>query len=115
MPTQAQQTIAEEDLQQSFDASDPKQVNERRKKEGRKRKKRLDLIAGLMAIAEGREWIYEKLVECKVYAPTFVPNDPQATAFQEGRRSVGLELLADVMDAAEDSFILMCKEAKTRK
>lgn len=115
MPTQSAETVANEEVEKPFDASDPKQVNEARKKSGRKKRKRLDMIAGLMDIPEGREWVYEKLAECHVYATTFVPGDTYMSAYQEGRRSVGLELLADVMSAAEDQFIIMCKEAKGRK
>lgn len=115
MPTQAAETAAQEEGVRPYDASDPKQVNEQRKRAGRKRKRQLELIAALMDIAEGREWVYEKLVECHVYAPTFTPGDPHQTSFFEGERRVGLGILADVMAAAEDKFLLMCREAKNRK
>lgn len=115
MPTQAAESVAEEMAEGTFDASDPKQVNESRTKAGRRRKIRLDLISALMDVPEGRAWIYEKLVECHIYAPTFVPTDPHFTAFKEGERHVGLGILADVMAAAEDKFIVMCREAREKK
>ena len=115
MPTQPMETVAEELSQQPYDASDPQQVNEARKKAGRKRKSTLEFMEALMAVPEGRAWVYDKLAECHIYSPTFVPNDPYMSAFNEGMRQVGLGILADVMAAAEDRFLEMCKEAKNRK
>lgn len=103
---------AEINSQKTYDASDPVQVNEARKKSGRRKKSRLEVIQALMSIPAGRQWIYEKLSECHVYSPTFVVGDPYLSSFKEGERHVGLGILQDVMLASPEQFMKMCNEAK---
>lgn len=101
------------DSNTNYDASDPKKVNEARKKAGRQKKQRLDMIAGIMELKVGRAWLQERLsVDCHIYAPSHVIGDPYQTAFRDGERHIGLKLLEDIMTAAPERFMLMCKEAK---
>lgn len=103
---------AEMNVSRPYDASDPEQVNAARKKAGRQKKTRLEVIQALMSLPAGRQWVYEKLTDCHVYGPTFVAGDPYLSAFREGERHVGLGLLQDVMASAPERFLPMCKEAQ---
>lgn len=105
---------AEESAAVSYDTSDPIQVNAERKRSARKTRSRLDVVASLMEIKEGRAWLHGMLEVNHVFATSFVQGDPHATSFKEGERNSGLRLLADVMDAAPDAYVTMCKEAKGR-
>lgn len=98
-----------------YDASDPEQVNEARKKSGRRKSKRLEVIKALMTHKDGREWVYELLERGHIYTTSFTPMDPYATAFKEGERNQANGLLIDVLSAASDEYIVMLKEARESK
>ena len=53
-------------------------------------------------------WVLE---QGGIYRTSFVPGDPLATAFNEGRRSLALEILARLEGEAPGSLDLMKKEA----
>lgn len=67
------------------------------------------VVQGIMATPGGRAWMHRYLVSCAVFQRTFDPN-PHFTAFNEGRRSIGLSLLDDVMRASPDMYIQMMRE-----
>lgn len=93
-------------------AADPESVA-RRKTEAGRRDKRLDAtLQGIMSVQHGREWIWDLLGFCRVYHQSFVQGEPDSTAFNEGRRSVGNKLLADIVRIAPETYIAMMKEAK---
>ena len=75
---------------------------------------RLEVTKGLMASVGGRQWIYERLAECHVFASSFSLNAYEA-AFKEGERNVGLQLLNDVMQADPDGYVQMMREANARR
>lgn len=67
-----------------------------------------DVIA-LMLERQGRRIMFGLLSKCGVYTGSFAA-DPQLTAYNEGKRSVGLSYL-DVLNAyCPDEFVLMLKE-----
>lgn len=96
----------------AYDSSDPVQVNKQRRKAGRKRVERLEFVKAMMAVREGRAWMYGHLEACHVFHTSFVAGDPHATSFRCGEHNVGLRLLADVMAAAPEQYVEMIKEAK---
>lgn len=95
----------------AFDASDPKQVKERETKAKLRDANRKRVLASLLSTPEGRDWVWGKLSDCSIFASTFVTGDPYASAFNEGRRSAGLSLLADLMRAAPETYVAMQREA----
>jgi len=103
---------AEKVLERPYNADDPKQVNEARKRAGRRDRERLSVLGGLMDLKDGRAWMYSILEACHAFQPSFVPNDPYSTAFKEGERNIALRLLADIMAIAPDRYVDMMKEAK---
>lgn len=108
------ETEAAEALQRPYNTADPAQVNAARKKGARLRWERLNVVSSLMDLKEGRAWMYGLLENCHVFSTSFVQGDQFATAFKEGERNHGLRLLADIMDAAPDRYVDMCKEGRER-
>ena len=74
---------------------------------------RQEVIVNLMSTTFGRAWLWDILTSCHVFGQTF-SSDPLMTAFAEGRRAVGLALLADVMSACPDQYITAAREANVR-
>lgn len=104
------QDIAAHDLPDN--AADPKAVAQRQTQAGR-RDKRLDAtLEGILSLPQGREWIWELLGFCRVYHQSFVQGEPDSTAFNEGRRSVGNKLLGDIVRVSPAHYLTMMKEAK---
>lgn len=97
-----------------YDPSDPDQVNLRRRKAGREAKEKTDFLAEVMARKEGRKWIWSLLSAAHVFSSSVEPNDPHMTYFREGERNGGLRILADVMRAAPDMYVLMQEENNGR-
>ena len=95
-----------------YDTADPAAVNAARKKDARKRRERLDVVAGLMDLKQGRAWMYGWMEACHIFQTSFLAGQPDATAFKEGERNIGLRILADVMAAAPEKYIVMMDEAR---
>lgn len=105
-----QKLEAEAEAEKPFNAADPKQVNNARKKASRQRSERLRVINALMQHVDGRKWVYELLARCHIYSNPFVPGQPDTTAHNCGEKNIGLMILADVLAAAPDEYLQMCKE-----
>lgn len=107
------QDQAENEAEKSYDASDPKAVNNARKRAGRKKASELEVVRVLMNTTQGRAWMFDILQMCHISSPTFVRGDPHATSFQEGERNIGNRLLHDINRAAPDMYAKMCSEGGT--
>src|SRR5258705_8239221 len=97
----------------TYDASDRKSIRKAEKAARLADRARQEVIVNLMSTTFGRAWLWDILTSCHVFAQTFSP-DPLMTAFSEGRRAVGLALLADVMSACPDQYITAAREANVR-
>ena len=69
-------------------------------------------LSCVMQNARGRRLVWRFLESAMVFRTTFTGNS--TTFFNEGRRALGLELLADIQEVAGDEYQLMVKEAKDR-
>lgn len=67
-----------------------------------------DIIA-LMLERQGRRIMFGLLARCGVYTSSFA-GDPHLTAYNEGRRSVGVAYLDVLNTRCPDEFVLMLKE-----
>lgn len=67
-------------------------------------------VQSIMASPGGRAWMHDYLDLCAVFHTSFDQN-PHVMAFNEGRRNVGLRLLAGIMRACPDAYIQMMKES----
>lgn len=112
-PAIAEQEIIQE---QGYDTNDPQQVNMARAKAGRRKKKSLKVVSALMEHSDGREWLYMLLVATDVFRTSYVFGEPtEGMAFREGKRFVGLQLLADIRKSSPDKYGIMLNECEEKK
>jgi hypothetical protein len=97
----------------SPNAADRKSVRQQEKAARLADRQRQEVITSIMSTAPGRAWLWDTLASCHIFVTTFIP-DSNASAFQEGRRSVGLALLADIMQACPDYYIQAMRESNER-
>ena len=91
----------------TYDASNPDHVAKAEKDEA-DRGKDLDFV---LSQPRGRRFLYELIHDvCHVDRPSHVPNDSDATAFNEGARAVGLALRERIRGQAKAKFLLMLNE-----
>jgi hypothetical protein len=94
-----------------YDTGDESAVNKARIEAGRAQREAQNFLAAVMDTAPGRAWIYRHLADCNIWMQTFLMGSPDGTAFNEGRRSVGLRLLDDIMTCAPERYMTMIAEA----
>ena len=94
-------------------AADRKSIRRKEKAARLADVQRREVIANVMSTSFGRQWIWDLLASCHIFATTFT-TDPQQTAFQEGQRNVGLSLLADIMAYCPDQYIQAMRESNER-
>lgn len=71
----------------------------------------LDDMVAQMSTEAGRRMAHRLLERAGVFRQTFSV-DPYITAFNEGQRSQGLSVLADIMAACPQQYLVMTAEAK---
>jgi hypothetical protein len=86
---------------------------ERTDRDKRDARDEIDELLWLMSDPRGRRWMWRRLSTLGVYRPTFVAENFSLTAFNEGRRNVGLELITQIMQHCPARFTEMQKEAKS--
>lgn len=74
---------------------------------------RIDLIRSVLSTPHGRRFVFGLIRDNNktgVLCAAYVPGDTHATAFNEGRRSIGHALMVEVYQCAPDLFLLACRE-----
>lgn len=97
----------------AYNAAERKDVRAAEKADRLVALQRQEIMASIMSLPASRAWMWDILVSCHVFAPTFALN-PYSTAFAEGERNIGLRLLADIMSACPDQYVQMTREANER-
>lgn len=92
-----------------YDASDPRHVQDRRKRQRLLDRRADAAFAQLMSGADGRLWTWRVLGACGVFHSSWDPHGGRMS-FNEGRRDVGLQLLADITRICPDLYGQMQKE-----
>lgn len=64
----------------------------------------------LLSTAHGRRFLWDELSFCAVFSATYVPNSFDRTAFNEGKRTVGNRLMADIVRWFPSSYLTMTTE-----
>lgn len=93
-----------------FDASNPEQVRDRELENIRREKASREALISVLSTPGGRNWMWQLLERCNVFAQSFVPGDQHGTAFNEGQRSIGLEMMAQITRASPDLLVQLLKE-----
>lgn len=100
---------AQEEAEKPYDASDPKQVNEARKKAGRGKKKEREVVAALMQHPDGRKVLYDSTMLVLERNPV-VPGDPYSTYYNLGQEQRAKDLFREIIKVAPKEFIIMMEE-----
>jgi len=87
------------------------EIKNRKEKDSRKREKYLDSLKSLLNDVNGRRFIWEQLDRCGVYQSS-ADNSGSWTYFNEGKRSIGLILLADIMETDDEKYLVMMREQR---
>jgi hypothetical protein len=66
-------------------------------------------LSAILKTAEGRRFVWDLLGATRVMSSSFADTD-RATAFNEGRRSIGLELLDRVQRINVETYLQMTRE-----
>lgn len=73
------------------------------------RRTEIEDVKWLMADKRGRRIMWRLLAEAGIYRTSF-NNSGSVTAFNEGKRHIGLVLIGEVNDHAAHQFLVMLKE-----
>lgn len=68
-------------------------------------------LANVMNTAEGRRFVWRVLAKAGVHRQSFVPGAHDSTSFNEGQRSLGLWLYADLEANCPALYLTMQQEA----
>ena len=90
-------------------AADLDQVKKGAKIDKSKRQDEIDDIRFVLSTRQGRRFIWRHLTNAGIFQSCFTGNS--STFFNEGRRDIGLKILAEVNASSPDSYILMMKES----
>jgi hypothetical protein len=90
-----------------FDAEDKVITAEQEKAANIKRMKELDDLRWVLSNIKGRRFIWKVLSSCGAFHASYVPKDANQTAFNEGRRDIGLRLLRDLGHANPKAYSQM--------
>lgn len=90
-------------------AASPKQVEGARKRVRNRAREKRDDMRAILAMPEGRRFLWRLLGQCKVYESVF---DREATvmAFRSGAQDVGHFVLAEIVEAQPDAYLQMMIE-----
>lgn len=93
-------------------ATDQAQIDRRRARAKADQGIKDTVIRTLMSDPSGRRYIWLELAELKIWDQTivFAPGGNTMTAFNEGKRSVGLRLLKEVTRLCPNEFMRMMVE-----
>lgn len=94
-----------------YDAGNRRHV-EKKAKTGKQHQRRLaDALRWLMADPRGRLLMWERLADAGVFRSSFV-DSPERTAFNEGRRALGLRDLGLIMRDCPEQYARTAAEAQ---
>jgi hypothetical protein len=71
-----------------------------------------DDMQTLLKFPWGRRIVHRLLEKTFVFNPVYVQGEFDATAFNEGKRNVGLALFNEVMDIQPEAYMKMIKQEK---
>jgi hypothetical protein len=99
------------DYADTYDAGDQQHVGKRRKTAKAERLRFDEALCWLMSDARGRRFMWNLLGRAGVFRISMAPN-PLVTAFNEGRRDLGLGLIADMTRLCPGQYGVMQSEAQ---
>ena len=98
------------DHYEPLDTSERTRVTDAKAEAARQRQVEANDIKWLMSTKQGRRVVWRLLSEAGIYRTSFTGNSE--TFFREGKRQMGLFLVAEVHTHATDAYPLMVQESK---
>lgn len=92
-------------------AADPKQVRRANQAERLRQQRELDDLRHVMGTRQGRRFVWRQLSAAGVFRLSFTYAEPETTIFNEGRRSMGLNLMAEIHQLDPAHYLTMANEA----
>lgn len=92
-----------------LEAREARRAKKQREEKAEQRKEGADFV-DLMSTQSGRRMAHQLLARAGVFHTSFAPGDPHVTSFNEGKRSIGLYLLAMITEHTPTQYPLMLKE-----
>lgn len=99
----------DDDARTDFNAGDASQVGERKVGSKNQESERIAGLGSLLSTKQGRSWYWHLLGQCGVFVTSFTGNS--ATFFNEGKRQIGLQLVAELTRHFPDHYVTMMKES----
>ena len=96
-----------------YDAGDEGQVKKKKTKAQIRREQDKEDLKEILLSPGGRRFLWKILSECRIYDISFTGD--VWTAFNEGKRQIGLRLIEDIFDASPNAYTEMRLEATQRK
>jgi len=93
-------------------AADPQQVEKAKQKTESQNDQRLNDVREIMNSVRGRRFYWKLMVKCGIFQNNFHGEQTHDTAYDLGQRNIGLQLLADVNEAAPEAYLKMLGESK---
>lgn len=93
-------------------AGDQRAVRKAKQRERVEREQELRDLRHVMETVQGRRCIWRILGHAGCFRQSFVPGEPDSTTFNEGRRSLGLMLMADIHELDPTFYLRMAQEAR---
>ncbi|MGA2403037.1 MAG: hypothetical protein ABSG91_15250 [Syntrophobacteraceae bacterium] len=97
-----------------YNAADPEQVKGRKDRQKIREHQTRAALQKLMADPEGRMWMWDLLSLCGVYHSSF-SREGLLMAFAEGRRDIGLHLVAQIHKLAPELYVRMTTENQAKE
>lgn len=91
-------------------AADQKQVERANRKDRDRRKRELDDLRDVLSTAPGRRLLWRLLGHCRVFESIWHPS--ALIHANAGKQDVGHYIISEIVDANEDAYFLMMKEAR---
>lgn len=97
------------------DANDPKAFDQAKREEQARRRSDDLVVQQIMDARSGRDWMYRKLAAMHIYETTFIPGQPDTTAFKLGEENIGKQFLADLQRSCPSQYLLMLSEQNEKR
>lgn len=90
-------------------AASPSQTRAAKKRAKRISEIELERLRVVLSTRDGRRWYWDHMARLGIFLK-LIPKDPYLTAYEQGRRNTGLDLLEAVHELGPEVFMTMQKE-----
>ena len=95
-----------------YDAGDEKQVKNKKSRTQRIEERQTEELKQVLSTYEGRSLLWRVLSMCRIYKDSFTGDN--YTFYNEGKRSVGLDIITEIEQAEPHALAKMRDEAVER-